>query len=277
MTQKGFEEYVNAVFGNKTGAANSYINAIRIIDQMFAEDDVFSLKGQSIACIDDVDLFVRITEYVYSQLSLYKDNKDSIFRNIKPNQKSYPSNGFCSAAIRQLVNYFENEKGKQADLLLSKIKAGATGEMISKKLVKLFDVNKEGKDKIVETKTRIGQEYFRKIVLTNYENKCCVTGLNVPETLIASHIVAWKENKAHRMDPENGLCLRATYDAVFDKHLISFDEDYRMIVSKQIKWYYTNDVTKEYFDHFEGKQISLPTLYLPSQNLLAKHRELLVG
>lgn len=114
------------------------------------------------------------------------------------------------------------------------------------------------------------------MVLANYGNKCCVSGLNIPQLLRASHIVPWAENKNHRMDPENGLCLSATYDAAFDKHLISFDDDYRMIVSKEIKDYYTNEAANEYFGKYEGKPLLLPERFLPSKKLLEKHRELLV-
>ena len=99
----------------------------------------------------------------------------------------------------------------------------------------------------------------------------------MPQVLRASHIVGWAEDKANRMNPENGLCLSATYDAAFDKHLISFDDDYRMIVSKEIKDYFTNEVTKQYFEKYEGKQIALPSQYLPSKRLLERHRELMVG
>ena len=88
--------------------------------------------------------------------------------------------------------------------------------------------------------------------------------------------MAWADDKSHRMDPENGLCLSATYDAAFDKHLISFDDEYRMIVGKNIKEYYTNDVVKEYFDKFDGKQITLPKSFLPNKELLSKHRKSLV-
>lgn len=107
-----------------------------------------------------------------------------------------------------------------------------------------------------------------KSVNTNYGGKCCVTGLNVPQTLRASHIVAWKLDKNNRMNPENGLCLSATYDAAFDKYLILFDDDYRMIVSKEIKEYYTNEAAQKYFKNFEGKQLILPSVYMPSKKLL---------
>ncbi len=86
---------------------------------------------------------------------------------------------------------------------------------------------------------------------------------------------AWAEDEANRLNPENGLCLSATYDTAFDRHLISFDEHYRLIVSKAIKDHYTDAAAKSYFINLEGQKMSLPAKFLPSQALLEKHRELL--
>ncbi len=272
--QKGFEEYLFALYGRKSGTAKSYITAIRIIDEMFLKDDVFALKGKSITGIDDIDLLDKITDFVYLQQYLFKKGEDSIFRNISSKQTSYPSKGFCSAAINRFLDYRCGLKLEKAEEVAKEKK---NGERISKDLINLFEVDKEGSDVITTAKVRLGQSYFRKMVMENYDNKCCVTGLNVPQTLRASHIVAWADDVKNRMNPENGLCLSATYDAAFDKHLISFDDDYRMIVSKEIKDYYTSEVTKDYFEKFEGKQILLPSLYMPSKQLLEKHRNLMVG
>lgn len=277
MTQQGFENFIYTVYSNRSGAAKSYITAIRIIDQMLEYDDHFGLNSQSITCIEDSILLSKVADYIRTQLSLRKKGEDSIFRNLNPKQLSYPDKGFCSAALTQLLKYSRYDaEEKEADLLIANLPKKTSGTKISSQLIKFFSLDKEGKDKLVETRTRIGQTYFRKMILANYESKCCVTGLNVTQTLRASHIVGWAEDKRYRMDPENGLCLSATYDAAFDKHLISFDEDYRMIVSKEIKEYYTNEVTREYFESFEGKQIILPVKFLPDQKLLARHRELLV-
>lgn len=275
MTQKGFEDYVHAVYNSKNGTAKSYITAIRIIDKMFEFDDVFGLQGKSITCIDDEALLLRIAVFVSEQQTLFIKGEDSIFRNISPTQLSYPGKRFCSAAIKQLLKYYKHHiEEEKAELVLRTLKSGIK---ISKELSTIFKIDKEGTDKLVTTTVRLGQNYFRKMVLANYDNKCCVTGLNMPQTLRASHIVAWAEDKKHRMNPENGLCLSATYDAAFDKHLISFDEDYRMIVSKEIKEYFTNETAKEYFGNFEGKQIILPTKFMPSQKLLERHRNLMIG
>lgn len=274
MTQKGFNDYLYTIYGYQTGTANSYIQAIRIIDRMFSYDDVFNLNGESITTINNYELLIRIEEFIRIQQSLYKKGEFSMFRNISTGQQSYPGKGFCTAAVKQLLNYYKyqsNEK-KAWDLLKTKPKA----KSVAKDLITIFKIDKEGKDKITTTSIRLGQNYFRKMILHNYENRCCITGLNIPQTLRASHITTWASDKVNRMNPENGLCLSATYDAAFDKHLISFDENYRMIISKEIKDYYTNDITKYYFKNYEGKQISLPYQYLPSKKLLEKHRELMI-
>jgi len=131
---------------------------------------------------------------------------------------------------------------------------------------------KAGKEVVREIKTRLNQNIFRKIILHIYSNTCCVTGLNIPQLNIASHIVPWSENEKSRLDPTNGLCLSATYDAAFDKNLISLDDKYRIIVSKQIKHFYKNETVDIYFKNFEGRQILLPKKYQPSQSYLANHR-----
>ncbi len=273
MIDKGFENYLFAFYGHKTGTAKSYITAIQIIDEMFSYEDLFALNKKSISCIEDIDLLEKIADFIYIQLTLYNKRKDSIFRNINSKQISYPKKGFCSAAVKQLLNYRCGLKLSEAEIV---IKGKKNGKNISKDLIAVFEVDKEGTDVVTTAKVRLGQDYFRKMVMTNYQYKCCVTGLNVPQTLRASHIVAWAKDVKNRMNPENGLCLSATYDAAFDKHLISFDDDYRMIVSRVIKDFYTNEVTKDYFEKYEGKQITLPELFLPNKKLLGKHRELLL-
>lgn len=47
----------------------------------------------------------------------------------------------------------------------------------------------EGKTREILTKSRINQDFFRKMMLASYEGTCCVTGMSVPELLVASHII----------------------------------------------------------------------------------------
>ena len=133
-----------------------------------------------------------------------------------------------------------------------------------------------GTEKEVRAKHRLGQDMFRHMLLDIYKSKCCVCGLEIPEVLRASHIVPWSEREDTRLDPANGLCLSATYDAAFDKHLITFDEDYRLVLSPTLKDVYSSEAFKTHFLNYEGKKISLPSIFIPSQVFLEEHRERLI-
>ena len=39
------------------------------------------------------------------------------------------------------------------------------------------------------------EAFFRDAVLSSYETTCCITGLAIPECLVASHIVPWSEER----------------------------------------------------------------------------------
>ena len=70
----------------------------------------------------------------------------------------------------------------------------------------------------------------------------------------------------------SGFYLSASDDAAFDKHLIFFDEESRMILSPALKEYYSNRAFQDYFKSKEGRQLVLPKRYRPDQSLLEKHR-----
>ena len=84
--------------------------------------------------------------------------------------------------------------------------------------------------------SRVGQGIYRRELLNKFQNKCAITGADLKEILIASHIVPWKESSdEERRDVNNGILLSPTYDALFDKHLISFDDSGSIIISSKIK------------------------------------------
>jgi putative restriction endonuclease len=74
------------------------------------------------------------------------------------------------------------------------------------------------------------------------------------------------------MDPRNGLCLSATYDAAVDKHLLSLDDDFRIILSRDIKEHYSSESVSTHFLRLEGSRISLPARCVPKRDYLDHHR-----
>lgn len=73
---------------------------------------------------------------------------------------------------------------------------------------------------------RIGQNKFRDALMDYWGGACAVTGVTIPEVLRASHAKPWAEcsTDAERLDVFNGFLLSANLDALFDRFLISFDD-----------------------------------------------------
>ena len=133
--------------------------------------------------------------------------------------------------------------------------------------------SKLGGEKLRLVKTRINQSFFRQTVLSSYSRKCCLTEINIPELLVASHIIPWSKDEKNRLNPQNGLCLNNLHDKAFDRGLISFDNDYKLILSSKIK-----KQKSKYFLDLEGKQLILPKKFLPNIEFLKYHnREIFQG
>lgn len=118
--------------------------------------------------------------------------------------------------------------------------------------------------------TRRFQSFFRRAVLSSYQNSCCVCGLGLTSLLIASHIIPWAENEESRVDPRNGLCLCALHDKAFDSGLISVDGNLVIHLSSIIKL--SNDLPIEkFFFEYEAQKIVLPNRFAPEPNFLSWH------
>jgi putative restriction endonuclease len=129
-------------------------------------------------------------------------------------------------------------------------------------------------DRIATVTVRRGQQFFRQSILNAYGIRCCISGIEIPQLLIASHIAPWCDFPEERLNPKNGLCLSAIHDAAFDAGLITLDEGYRVVVSKKIKRFYPHETLEQNFGSFEGKAIRLPEkLAEPDGELMAHHRD----
>lgn len=125
-----------------------------------------------------------------------------------------------------------------------------------------------------EVKVRRVQHFFRQTVLESYNHRCAISGLAIPELLVASHIIPWSKDETRRADPTNGIALNGLYDKAFDRQLISFDESYRLVLSTKIKTQAKNEIVKSYFLDLEGKTLEMPYRFLPDIDALKEHREI---
>ncbi|WP_109077707.1 HNH endonuclease [Aggregatibacter kilianii] len=127
-----------------------------------------------------------------------------------------------------------------------------------------------GKEEKREVNVRVNQSFFRDSVLAAYNYRCCITGIDIPELLIASHIKPWKDDVENRLNPQNGLCLNALHDKAFDRGLFTLDENFRVILSHQLC---SSENAMQWFKPYENKEIILPERLTPSLDFLRFHRE----
>lgn len=136
----------------------------------------------------------------------------------------------------------------------------------------LFDIkNLKGEDIVRTIKTRVNQSVFRQMILSNYNNKCAISGIDIPELLLASHIIPWSRNEEHRLNPENGICLSALYDKAFDKGLIGINTNHEVIFSDTIKKKKDNEFYAKYFNSIENQKITGAQKYSPRKEFLEYH------
>ena len=129
---------------------------------------------------------------------------------------------------------------------------------------------KLGGKQITHSRGSLGKIFSDNVEII-YNSKCCITGISTRSILNSSHISPWSDDIENRGDERNGLLLSLIFHKCFDKGLISIDHDYKVLISKNIKY----ESLKLYLKSFEGKKITLPVRkeFYPDKNLLKKHRE----
>ena len=275
MDRKGFIDFNTRLSPENSGKADSYARAIMILDEVLPYQNVIDLQGRSLYELSDVTAIDDVLRLVNEEVKKMKNQQQNIFDDYgKPNQRSYPLKSFCSAALKSLKKYAEYE---QEVVVADRIVAQETNpQTISKKLIAYFDITKEGEDLLSITKRRKGQDYFRRMILANYRGRCALTGISVPQLLLASHIIPWadKSHKKDRLNPCNGICLSALYDKAFDKGLFTISpDDYTIQLSSALREYGTQEYFDKQFGSISGKQIAMPIDYKPNRDFLAYHRD----
>ena len=273
MDRKGFIGFNIRNSTKKSNKPYSYAKAIQILDNVLKHQNVVNLNGQSLYDVNDPIVIDEVLDFVTVEVKKMRAKEPNIFDYGDPTQTSYPLDNYCSAALSSLKDYAQYEQEKAADEI---IKNETNPQAISEKLICHFDITKEGEDKITRAKHRRGQEYFRRMILANYGGRCALTGIDVPQLLLASHIIPWSDNshKKERLNPCNGICLSALYDKAFDKGLITISpDDYKVSLSSALLEYESEEYFAKHFACIDGQKITLPLDYKPNKDFLAYHKE----
>ncbi|TSD64561.1 HNH endonuclease [Inquilinus sp. KBS0705] len=131
----------------------------------------------------------------------------------------------------------------------------------------------EGREARRSVLVRLNQTAFRKMVLSNFDNKCSITGIDQTSLLVASHILPWSKDEGNRLNPKNGLALNALHDKAFDRGLITITEDFKIKVSPVFLKSNTIESIKENFVNYDGKLMIAPKKFFPDIEFLKIHNE----
>lgn len=189
----------------------------------------------------------------------------------KRNIAGAPHGGKLDAEI---WNEFNNDWEKLA-FESEKLLAQKTGKRIEEvsEVDFLDDVPKAGRERDAVVKVRVNQNFFRKAVLAAYNFRCCITGLEIPELLNASHIVPWSKDDANRVNPRNGLCLNAIHDRAFDRGLLTVTPEFKVMVSKTIERGKENEAVQNFLLRYDGLEIDMPDRFFPDKKFLRYHNK----
>ena len=154
------------------------------------------------------------------------------------------------------------------------IKASLLHKSVEETL-QLTDNDLEGRERTAVIRQRVNQSVFRSMILNNYEEHCAITGINIPELLVAGHIIPWSDSTPQqKLSPENGICLSALYDKAFDKGLITISpDDFTVVLSSALLEYETQDYFVRHFGSIAGSPIAMPIEHKPNRDFLAYHRD----
>ena len=131
-----------------------------------------------------------------------------------------------------------------------------------------------GKEREVVIKQRTNQHLFRNMVLSAYNNACCITGIARPELIEACHIIDWKGDEKNRLNPCNGLAMNVLFHRAYDKMFVGISPDLRVEISERM---YDGlrgedkDKTYSFFNPYNGVQITLPRKFKPNLAFIEEH------
>jgi putative restriction endonuclease len=112
---------------------------------------------------------------------------------------------------------------------------------------------------------------FRDAVLSWYEMRCPVSGVDHAGLLDVAHVLSWSDHPDIRTDPGNVLPLDKTHHEAFDRGLFTIDDSSRLQVKPGFST--ESDLLRESLVDRDGQQLTLPSSRRPAPAYLRSHNE----
>lgn len=132
------------------------------------------------------------------------------------------------------IDINKSNKYELSNFSADKILKNLTKNINKKYIEELEKTKYKETEKQALVKIRLGHSKLRDEVIKN-KYKCEICGLSYNKLLVASHIKPWsKSDDSEKLDFENILLLCSMHDALFDKGLISFDDNGKILISREL-------------------------------------------
>ena len=127
-------------------------------------------------------------------------------------------------------------------------------------------------DRKIVTAARVNQNYFRNVLLENYDRRCRITNLGIEPLLVASHIKPWSnaDPAAELLSPENGLLLNTLHNRALDQGLMTIGQNLHIVISSQLT---KGEFGQRNFWRYKGEQIQTPGKFRPRRKFVGNHRD----
>lgn len=128
-----------------------------------------------------------------------------------------------------------------------------------------------GGERVALVRRRVNQSFFRQAVMSAYNFRCCISGIETPELVEACHIVGWADAAVSRTNPKNGLCLNAFFHKAYDNFLLGITPDLKVVLAEELVEKSTEASFRDYLRGLEGRSVILPDRFFPQRELLEVH------
>lgn len=175
------------------------------------------------------------------------------FRYLDPRAES--GLGHVAKADRLIYEEFKHDWGAlsiEAETLTGLALFDSTPLQGAKPLSSLTDKRKVTRERV----------FFKKAVLSTYDDRCFISGCALPQMLVASHIKPYSKCRSaeERTNPENGICLNTFYDKAFDSGLITITPSMKIYVSPIITNAPQDDFTALWLASLDGRVLPPPPI-----------------
>lgn len=210
-----------------------------------------SYSPKSIAALKDSIAFAHFDDWLWQKMSIPEERRQ--------------------ARSLILQTYFSKSKYQQAEIQRE------TTDYVKQLEIEFFG-SKKAAESVAPTYQLVDYEarctIFKNSVPKIYEYTCAISRQKITtstgiQMIDACHIEPWSVSKNDTI--QNGISLTPTLHRAFDRHLISIDEDYRIVVSPNLK---EDSASPFNIRQFEGKELLLPAKreWWPQREAIAKHR-----